>query len=226
MKHNQISEANKPIMALSESLSLAVNDNNWIGFIGYSDFLVDLIGLVSDRSISPNRSTILRSLFDIVNHVSVLLLEKGEYYQFTEYTERAINRYCERNKENETGDVISYLAEDMVINSFIKAIYDEIWKLAIEDRDYVYQRIKQLDMLKTLQLLFSRNENPNAFQSVVSTQFFAIHDNASLNNDQKTQILKESVKELYRITERDLSRFHADKYPNNKDVVFDFYIYD
>lgn len=226
MKHNQSPLVNKPIKALSESFSLAVISKNWIEFDGYSDFLVDVIGKASDRSISPNRSTILRSLFDIVNHVSILLLESGEYNYFTELSEKVITRYYGRNKKNETGDAVSYFAGDMVVSNYIKAIYDEIRKLAIEGRDYVSHRFKQLDSLKRLHFLFAMNRNPWAFQSIVSIQFSAIVDNASINNDQKSQILRENVKELFRVTEKDLNELLKTPYNLEREQVLDSYIYD
>jgi len=57
-----------------------------------------LIELVSDKSISPNRSTILKSLFDIVSHVSILLLEKCEYDQFGSVSKVGVN-WSQPNEE-------------------------------------------------------------------------------------------------------------------------------
>jgi hypothetical protein len=153
-EHKQLGRLNKPINELRNSLSKSIIDNNRIDFIGYSEFLVDLIGLASDRSISPNRSTILKSLFDTVNYVSILLLEKCEYNQFSEFSEMAVKRYYGRDSKNETGDVVSYIAGDLVISFFIKAIYDDTCRLATASYYTLQQRITQLDCLKRLHFLF------------------------------------------------------------------------
>lgn len=225
-EHKQLGRLNKPINELRNSLSKSIIDNNRIDFIGYSEFLVDLIGLVSDRSISPNRSTILKSLFDSVNHVSILLLEKCEYNQFSEFSEMAVKRYYERDSKNETSDVVSYIAGDLVISYFIKAIYDETCRLATASYYALHQRIMQLDCLKKLHFLFISDFKSSAFEQIVPVYFATINENATLSKEEKTHIVSRSTKEFYRITERDLSKFHAVKPLMSKDSVIDSYIYD
>ncbi|HQP17720.1 MAG TPA: hypothetical protein PLQ79_04015 [Candidatus Cloacimonadota bacterium] len=225
-EHKQLGRLNKPLYEIRNSLSQSIIDNNRIDFIGYSEFLVDLIELVSDKSISPNRSTILKSLFDIVSHVSILLLEKCEYDQFSEFSEMSVKRYYKRNSKNETGDVVSYLAGDLVISFFIKAIYDKTCKLATESYYSLHLRIMQLDCLKKLHFLFISDFKSSVFEQIVPKYFSAINENATLSKDEKTHIVSRSIKELYRITERDLGKFHEVKPLMSKDIVIDSYIFD
>lgn len=225
-EHKQLGRLNKPINELRNSLSKSIIDNNRIDFIGYSEFLVDLIGLASDRSISPNRSTILKSLFDTVNYVSILLLEKCEYNQFSEFSEMAVKRYYGRDSKNETGDVVSYIAGDLVISFFIKAIYDDTCRLATASYYTLQQRITQLDCLKRLHFLFISDFKSSVFEQIVPAYFATISENATLSKDEKTYIVSRSTKEFYRITERDLGKYHAVNPLMSKDSVIDSYIYD
>jgi len=226
MKQNHVAKINKPIIALSASFSHAVISNNWIDFIEYSNFLVDVIGKVSDRSISPNGSTILRSLFDIVNHVSVLLLEKGEYEQFSVFSEKVIKRYYGRDRKNEAGISVSYISYDLVLSRFIKTIYDETSKLAIASYHDLDQRLNQLNCMKWLHFLFTYHEDPLAFQQIVSTHFTAIIDNPTISMGEKAQILRGIVADFFRITERDLNVLLKSPFNLSIKKVLASYIYD
>ena len=155
-----------------------------------------------------------------------MLLEKCEYDLFSKFTEKVINRYYERDRKNEKGDAVSYIAEDLVISYFIKAIYDSVGTLDIACNDVLHQRIKQVDCLKSLHFLCSEYKNPWAFQQIIATQFDAIMDNANINRDQKTHVLRRSIQELYRITERDLSKYHKMNRLISMDFVIDSYIHD
>lgn len=223
MKPEHLSKVNEPIIALRHSMSLAVMNNNWIEFSEYSEFLNDLIGKVSDTSISPNRSSILQGLFDIVIRVSVLLLRKGECKQFSDFSDKMVNRYYGRKRENEVGDAVAYLAGDIVISRYVNAIYDVVNNMKTEGSDDLFKHVKRLDCLKQLHFLFTKNGNPSAFQAIMSYIFDVITDNVIITNIQKQQILRDSVKESFRITERDL---YKPPYGLDRNQVLDSYIYD
>lgn len=221
-----IAKLKEPIIALHNSISHSINSNNWIEFEGYSDFLIELIGKVADNSISPNRSTILGSLFDIVNSVSSLLINTCEFDQFLMLTEKTFSRYFRSVREKEITDAISQIAGDMVASYFITTIFSEVGILASAPNVVLKQHLKLLDCLKKLHFLFISDYKSWVFEQIVPVYFAAINENATINKDEKTQIINRSTKELFRITERDLGKFHTVKPHMSKDIVIDSYIYD
>lgn len=225
LMQDRLAKVNEPIKALRSSISYAVDNNNWIDFSEYSLFLMDVTGRVLDRSISPNRSGILRSLFDIVIRVSVLLLRKGECKQFSDFSAKMINQYYEREKENERDDNSLFLMEDILIYRYSIAIYDEISQLTLEGHD-IYQHVQRLDCLKKLHFLFTKNGNPAALHSIITAIFDAIKDNVLITDAQRQQIVRDSVKELFRISERDLNELSKPPYDLDRGQVFDSYVYD
>jgi hypothetical protein len=136
-----------------------------------------------------------------------------------------INQYYEREKENERDDNSLFLMEDILIYRYSIAIYDEISQLTLEGHD-IYQHVQRLDCLKKLHFLFTKNGNPAALHSIITAIFDAIKDNVLITDAQRQQIVRDSVKELFRISERDLNELSKPPYDLDRGQVFDSYVYD
>lgn len=226
MKSDSSSQLEKHINALNKSLSQSISTNSWVDFDSYTEFLVEIIGVAADNSISPNRSNILHSLFNIVSDISKALIEQGEYSQALVFIEKTYTRYIKRKRDKEKTDVISFLSGDIALWNPMKAIYDEIEKVRYLTSLALHQKVKSIEFLKNLYFSFYSNQSNSVFENLVSVYFTSLLDNASINDKERTLVVSTNIKELFRLTEKDLGKYHNSEYGIQQDLVLKSYIYD
>ncbi|MDD4439009.1 MAG: hypothetical protein PHS04_13400 [Tissierellia bacterium] len=220
------SQVEKHISALHISLSKSITNDVWVDFEGYTDFLVELIGIASDNSLSPSRSSILRSLFNLVGDISKILLEKGEYSQSLVFAEKTYNRYLNRKRSKEKPDVISYLSGDFALWNPIKAVFEEIESVKYQTSLNLFKHVKRLEFLKSLYFSFLSNHDNSVFEGLIAVYFTSLLDNVSIGDKEWKQVVSANINELFRLTERDLGKHHNSEYGINQDTVLNSYISD
>ncbi|MDD2228809.1 MAG: hypothetical protein PHY48_05305 [Candidatus Cloacimonetes bacterium] len=220
------SQVEKHISALRISLSKSISNDVWVDFEGYTDFLVELIGIASDNSLSPSRSSILRSLFNLVGDISKILLERGEYNQALVFGEKTYNRYFDRKRNKEKPDVISYLSGDFALWNPIKAVFDEIESVRYQTGLTLFKHAKRLEFMKSIYFSFLSNRDNSVFEFLISVYFRSLLDNVSVGDKEWKQVVCSNINELFRLTERDLGKYHKSEYGLSQDIVLKSYIYD
>ena len=222
---------NKPVRTVDYYLGMinsqimsSIDKTEWAEYEKLIDDFMLLIGKIVNQTISPNRSNIVRNTYKMLYKIALKLLQCNQYKMSSDLLYRALKIYKERKRDNEPHDLISEVFGDMIICDYSKALYNEIGYVRVYGTYDIIRSLTQLEFLVDLHFHFLILLNQKVFDQLVSFFTSCIIENVKLSKQENELVLTNSVLELYRITQHDLSDTRKFSDGRKKEEVLNYYV--